>query len=63
MTVTEEKADKGCPSWRVILKENLLVILTLIGVGIGLLVGFTVAPTKPSASALMWIGKSAKTLG
>lgn len=39
-----------------LLRQNLLVLLTLVGVGIGFLIGFTVGPTKPSMSAIMWIG-------
>lgn len=50
--------------WRtrcgLVLRRNLLVFLTLIGVGVGFIIGFTVAPTKPTASVLLWTGKSSQ---
>ncbi|KAH3884131.1 excitatory amino acid transporter 1-like [Dreissena polymorpha] len=39
-----------------LIKQNLLVILTFVGVGVGFLIGFLVEPHRPSQSALMWIG-------
>lgn len=40
-----------------VLRQNLLVFLTVLGVGIGLATGLAIAPTKPSASVLLWVGK------
>ena len=39
-----------------LLRRNLLVILTLIGVAVGFTAGFILAPKVPSHSALLWIG-------
>ncbi|WAR02017.1 EAA1-like protein [Mya arenaria] len=39
-----------------LVRQNLLVTLTLVGVGCGFLIGLLVEPTGPSASTLMWIG-------
>ncbi|XP_074660429.1 excitatory amino acid transporter-like [Tubulanus polymorphus] len=38
------------------LKENLLLILTAVGIVFGFIIGFVVRPYKPSPDALMWIG-------
>ncbi|XP_060585408.1 excitatory amino acid transporter 1-like [Ruditapes philippinarum] len=38
------------------LKQNLLVILTLVACGVGFLIGLLVEPADPSPSAIMWIG-------
>lgn len=39
------------------IKRNLLVILTIVGVVVGLIVGFSVREANPSADAIMWIGR------
>lgn len=39
-----------------VVHQNMLVIITLVGCGIGFLVGFLVKPEDPSPSAIMWIG-------
>ena len=39
-------------------RRNLLVFLTLIGVGFGFVIGFVIAPNKPTSSVLLWIGES-----
>ena len=48
--------------WRtrcgIFFRRNLLVFLTLIGVGVGFIIGFVIAPSRPTASTLLWIGKS-----
>ncbi|XP_078334175.1 excitatory amino acid transporter 1-like [Crassostrea virginica] len=41
---------------RSVLKSNLLVILTMVGVGLGFGVGFLAREFNPSPDALMWIG-------
>lgn len=40
-----------------VVRTNLLVILTMVGVAFGFVVGFVAREYNPSASALMWIGK------
>lgn len=37
--------------------NNLLLLFTLLGVGLGFVVGFAVREIHPSESALMWLGK------
>ena len=39
------------------LRRNLLLLLTVLGVIVGFGIGFGVRPSKPSDTALMWIGK------
>ena len=39
-----------------VLRQNLIVLLTVLGVGVGLLIGFLVAPHDPSPSAVLWMG-------
>ena len=41
-----------------IFRRNLLVFLTLLGVGVGFAIGFAIAPSRPSASVLLWTGNS-----
>jgi len=41
-----------------LIRQNLLVTLTLVGVGCGFLVGFLVEPTNPSISVLLWLGET-----
>ena len=47
--------------WRtrcgIFFRRNLLVFLTLVGVGVGFIVGFVIAPSRPTTSALLWIGE------
>ena len=38
------------------LKDNLLMALSVLAVGIGFIVGFAVRPQQPSEQALMWLG-------
>jgi hypothetical protein len=40
-----------------LVKSNLLVILTMAGVGLGFGAGFVAQEFNPSSDALMWIGK------
>ena len=37
-------------------KDNLVMILTLLGVILGFLVGFGVSRTRPSDTVIMWLG-------
>lgn len=39
-------------------KNNLLVILTIVGVIFGLALGLGIREANPSSDATMWIGKS-----
>ena len=50
--VTKTWQDKA----KKIFRQNLIVILTLVGCGVGFLVGFLVAPEDPSPSAVTWMG-------
>jgi len=40
-----------------LLKENLLVVTTLLGAAVGFSIGFGVRSLQPSEDAIMWIGK------
>jgi hypothetical protein len=40
-----------------LVKSNLLVILTMVGVGFGFGAGFVAREFHPSSDALMWIGR------
>ena len=42
---------------KTLLKENAVLVLTLIGVVLGFAVGFGVRELNPSDDALMWIGQ------
>ncbi|XP_070547260.1 excitatory amino acid transporter 3-like [Ptychodera flava] len=46
--------SKGC--WKSVIKNNLLFILTMIGVVVGFVLVFIIRPFKPSNDAIMWIG-------
>jgi len=39
-------------------KQNLLLILTLVGVALGLGIGFAIRGASPSEDVLMWLGTS-----
>jgi hypothetical protein len=41
----------------VLLKQNAVLFLTLIGVVIGFALGFGIREAHPSSDALMWLGK------
>lgn len=43
--------------WRAYLKQNAVLLLTLLGVVLGFAIGFGVRELNPSDDALMWIGK------
>ena len=45
----------GTKRW---MNENLLLVLTLVGVLLGFAVGFGFREANPSEDALMWIGMS-----
>lgn len=58
---TEETIDSKCglilykiKKWML---DNLLLVLTLVGVILGFVVGFGFREAHPSEDALMWIGK------
>ncbi|XP_064635549.1 excitatory amino acid transporter-like [Lineus longissimus] len=38
------------------LKDNLLLILTIVGIVLGFIIGFAIRPLEPSEDALMWLG-------
>ncbi|XP_070536029.1 excitatory amino acid transporter 3-like [Ptychodera flava] len=44
------------PCWKEWLTNNLLLILTMIGVVVGFTIAFTVEPLSPSIDAVLWIG-------
>ncbi|XP_002737559.1 excitatory amino acid transporter-like [Saccoglossus kowalevskii] len=48
------ECSKSCwAEWAI---NNLLLILTMIGVAVGFILAFTVAPLNPSLDAIIWIG-------
>ncbi|VDN09022.1 unnamed protein product [Dibothriocephalus latus] len=55
LTLENENQKKGgCVGY---LRENLFVILILIGVAVGFGIGFGVRQLKPSPVAITWIGE------
>ena len=42
-----------------VILDNLLLFTTILGVGIGFIIGLAVREANPSESALMWLGKEA----
>ena len=57
--------NKG--QWRVrvcdFFSKRLLMILTVLSIVLGFTIGFVVRPAKPSADALMWMGKNISNTG
>ena len=49
------RLGQGIKNW---VMENLLLVLTLVGVLLGFAVGFGFRTMRPTADALMWIGMS-----
>ncbi|XP_052782586.1 excitatory amino acid transporter-like [Mya arenaria] len=47
---------KTCARIIAVVKENALLVLTLVGVALGIGLGFAVRETNPSDTALMWLG-------
>lgn len=45
-----------------VIRQNLLVILTIIGAGLGFMIGFVCQPKHLSISELIWIGKNLTNL-
>ncbi|KAH3803562.1 excitatory amino acid transporter 2-like isoform X2 [Dreissena polymorpha] len=45
-----------CDKINAFIRDNLSLILTLLGVALGLGVGFAIRPAHPSESVLMWLG-------
>lgn len=40
------------------MKDNLILVFTLLAIGIGFAIGFAVRPLKPTSEAIMWLGRS-----
>jgi hypothetical protein len=40
------------------LKDNLLLILTIVGIILGFIIGFAIRQLEPSEDAIMWLGES-----
>ncbi|WAR27250.1 EAA3-like protein [Mya arenaria] len=47
---------KTCALITSVVKENALLVLTLVGVSLGIGLGFAVRETNPSDTTLMWLG-------
>ena len=45
-----------------VFRKNLLVLLTVVGVVVGLAVGFGIRETIPSQDAILWIGECVSVL-
>jgi len=46
--------------WKMVcgaIRRNLLVLLTVVGVIVGLIVGFSVHEVHPSDDTIMWLGR------
>ncbi|XP_076454161.1 excitatory amino acid transporter-like [Babylonia areolata] len=62
MTVVDVQSEppmgrsSGASSCRTLLRENLVLLLTLVGVLLGFAIGFGVRELNPSEDTLMWIG-------
>lgn len=53
----DKEGDKSCGKKILeVVHRNLLVLLTVVGVLVGLIVGFAVHSASPSQDAIMWIG-------
>ena len=50
-------SQNGPSSFRSLLRDNLLLVLCMIGVVVGFVLGFGIRPLKPSEDAMLWIGR------
>ena len=53
-SLTGSKKPSNCQGC---VKQNLLLLSTIVGVSMGFVVGFSVRPARPSEDTLMWLGK------
>ena len=57
LTGRKRKENGACALVTRFLRENALILLTLLGIAIGFAVGVGLQSVKPSSDVLQWIGE------
>ena len=56
--IKEKKEQSTCRKIVDTLKQDWVLILTVVGIIVGFIVGLAIRPANPSDDVLMWIGKN-----